>query len=683
MNKRLKAILQWLIKGAQFDEERTISDVQERFSISERTVRYNLDEISDYLLNNGHHALQFAAGGRIILQDNPDEVAVLLEENDFSIYKLSRSERIDLICWLIMAGTGSVKLQTIAEVLSVSRSSVVRDLELVRKRAETFNVPILSGRTGLRADGRESSRRILMMSLLNDDIVAQYGRASDIYLSRQDMQILEHIIEDAEQMNRRWLTDEAFSELRQYLALLIRRHCGHHNAEIDYICEHPLMQHMASGILDKLSDYSGLRFSFQEEYCLSDILGNMHFIKRSDLDEQMMQIQIVTKRFIDAAAGQIGMDLRKDFQFYQNLADHLKSAFGDVSLQRNGMDEMLEEVTVNNPEITAAVRSCIPILEDYVGREMSETEIAYVVVHVCAAVMRGKSRNQGYRVVLVCNSGIGTSQLLQARLMKYFPVDVVDVLPAHALPMRSLENVDMVISTVPVDEDRCPTVMLHPFLNDEDCIVLGNKLGELNSRPRETERQTQIEETVRKAVMSSPLDKEAICRNVLAALRADTLNNGNTDSPSLSSLLFDSIQVDVSAEDWREAIRCSAIPLVQNYAVTPRYVEHMIENVEQNGPYVVLAPGFALPHEAPYMGSSRLAMNLIRLKKPVSFNGCKTGPVEFVCCLATKDRESHLYAMFHLMNMLAKPEFSREIREAADADELYEVICRYEALEDG
>lgn len=47
--------------------------------------------------------------------------------------------------------------------------------------------------------------------------------------------------------------------------------------------------------------------------------------------------------------------------------------------------------------------------------------------------------------------------------------------------------------------------------------------------------------------------------------------------------------------------------------IEARYIESMIANIEENGPYVVLSPGFAVPHEAVEQGSLRVGMSLIRL----------------------------------------------------------------------
>lgn len=104
----------------------------------------------------------------------------------------------------------------------------------------------------------------------------------------------------------------------------------------------------------------------------------------------------------------------------------------------------------------------------------------------------------------------------------------------------------------------------------------------------------------------------------------------------------------------------------------------MIQNIEENGPYVVLTKGFAVPHEGLDQGSIKVGMNLIRLKNPVNFDAEENAPVEFVCCLSAVDHKTHLKAFFNLVNMLQNPEFKEALRQCKTPDETAKVIEKYE-----
>ena len=100
--------------------------------------------------------------------------------------------------------------------------------------------------------------------------------------------------------------------------------------------------------------------------------------------------------------------------------------------------------------------------------------------------------------------------------------------------------------------------------------------------------------------------------------------------------------------------------------------------MEENGPYIVISPGFAFPHAGLESGSVRVGMNLIRLKTPVPFESGDYDPVEFVCALSAVDHKTHLKAFFNLVNLLRSEDFKEAFRKAETPLEAAQVIERFE-----
>ena len=79
----------------------------------------------------------------------------------------------------------------------------------------------------------------------------------------------------------------------------------------------------------------------------------------------------------------------------------------------------------------------------------------------------------------------------------------------------------------------------------------------------------------------------------------------------LSDLLpAQAIQIGVECSDWKEAIKAAAQYLLEQGAINEHYVNAMIENVMENGPYIVVAPGFA-PTLAKSKASFGLSVTLL------------------------------------------------------------------------
>lgn len=155
-------------------------------------------------------------------------------------------------------------------------------------------------------------------------------------------------------------------------------------------------------------------------------------------------------------------------------------------------------------------------------------------------------------------------------------------------------------------------------------------------------------------------------------------------SPALSQLLPAShIQLDIECENWQQAVRKSARKLLKLGYIEESYIDAMIHNIEENGPYIVLMKGFALPHEGIDKGVRITGLNLIRLSRPVNFDAEEYDPVEFVCCMSATDHKTHLKAFFNLVNMLKDPGFLQALRECQTAEEAAEIIRQYENRKQG
>ena len=147
--------------------------------------------------------------------------------------------------------------------------------------------------------------------------------------------------------------------------------------------------------------------------------------------------------------------------------------------------------------------------------------------------------------------------------------------------------------------------------------------------------------------------------------------NVQRPQPSLADMLtVDSIALRVHVVDWQDAVRQAGGLLVATGAAEPRYVEAMIAMVEEIGPYIVIAPGVALPHARPEEGVRRPCMSLLTLASPVSFGNVYNDPVSVVIAFGTPDREGHIGALAELARLLEKAPVVEQIRSASTPEKV-------------
>jgi mannitol/fructose-specific phosphotransferase system IIA component (Ntr-type) len=134
------------------------------------------------------------------------------------------------------------------------------------------------------------------------------------------------------------------------------------------------------------------------------------------------------------------------------------------------------------------------------------------------------------------------------------------------------------------------------------------------------------------------------------------------------------VAVDVRVKDWQEAVHvCGRLFNVEG-ATEERFSEAMIRVATEFGPYIVVAPGIALPHARPEDGVIRASMSVIKLSTPVNFGNAENDPVWLVVALAAIDNRQHLQGLVELATVLSDPLNIDRLKACQTPEELLEVF---------
>lgn len=689
MNKRSREILSQLITKTEYSQTISIQDLAEMFKVSSRTIRYDIEQINDYLKENHLQPLNLGKQGVINTQADITKARESLSEEGFYSFKLSREERVCFSAVMMICSDDYITLSEIADQLFVSRSTIIQDLEHIKSFFRERHLYVLShSNKGLLLEGREIDKRNLLIDMIQSE--NSIFKAEPIFqhltqclsknlkIDLEDISMIEKIINEAEHIYGRFLTDQSFVQLRNYFQLsLYRLRKAHY---VEYGDDKNSKWDMAKGMIDQIQQFIVKEIPDTEIYYVASVLNRMKYIKKTTSNKEIVKMQVITRNFIEKISKDIHRNLQGDYIFYENLINHLESTFSTLG-DRFAINSVVDEILQRYPEVKQATERNVYVFEEYVGRKLSEEEIAYIVVHICAAIERNKNETVRYSVVLVCNGGIGTSQLLLARLEKFFHLDVIDIIPAHDIENMNMDDVDAVISTISLEGKGIEYIQVDPLLTDEDCIRVGEKLSKIH--PKVSEKETISEENQDSLKSLETIkdileeDEEEIAIGKIKSVIESFFQK--KEETTLSDLLpAQAIQIGVECSDWKGAIEASAKYLLKNGAINENYIKAMIKNVMENGPYIVVAPGFALPHEALNAGASKVGMSLIRLKTLVPFGKKEMDPIEWVCCLSAINKETHLKAMFQLVNLFYNQSFRKQIKECKTGEEIYKIIEQFE-----
>lgn len=124
------------------------------------------------------------------------------------------------------------------------------------------------------------------------------------------------------------------------------------------------------------------------------------------------------------------------------------------------------------------------------------------------------------------------------------------------------------------------------------------------------------------------------------------------------------IRLNIEADDWQDAIRKAAAPLVEQQKVKPSYVDEIINGVLEMGPYIVITEHVALPHARPEAGALQSAIGIATLKKPIEFGNKNNDPVKYMFTLSATDNNGHLQALAEMAGLFEEKEFFKMLDTA-------------------
>lgn len=133
----------------------------------------------------------------------------------------------------------------------------------------------------------------------------------------------------------------------------------------------------------------------------------------------------------------------------------------------------------------------------------------------------------------------------------------------------------------------------------------------------------------------------------------------------------ENVQICEKADDWRDAVKISVLPLERGGYVESRYKDGIIENIEKLGPYIVIADHIALPHARPEQGAIETQISITLFRQDFEFEGRET-PARLFVTLAAKDNEKHLDALSKISELLSDEEVVEQILESPDEQILYQ-----------
>lgn len=136
----------------------------------------------------------------------------------------------------------------------------------------------------------------------------------------------------------------------------------------------------------------------------------------------------------------------------------------------------------------------------------------------------------------------------------------------------------------------------------------------------------------------------------------------------------DKINVINAIDNWKNAIRLSAEPLLAQGYMAEHYIEAIFKSHEEFGPYYLLAPGLAMPHARPEQGALRNGLAFLHIKEGISFGSTENDPVYVVIMLCACSGNEHITMIGELAELFSDRQKLERLLKADDIKAIQAVI---------
>lgn len=664
-----------------------IEKVSEELNISERTIRYRIEDLNRFFADEKIN-YKIIVDNKIIKGfGNLETVKKQLGEKN---YTFSQSERIEIISLILLIHSYGCKADEICDFIDISRSTFKADMRFVREIFEKENLTIISkANKGLIIQGNEIIIRKLLLENFKKvfevedkklkffeknnnqkiNIIKNYIKTEDIFSAAE---YLEQVKKD---LNKK-ISDEAYQILIIYILILIKRLENNLTLEKN-IQNQEFIKSTADfnavkeniKMLEKEKNFSINEFEIMK--ITEFILGAHTYNFKYSFYENWIYIEKLADDLISKVSEKVNINISNDNTLRDGLINHLIPTIyrlkNDIELENSIHEEIIDQYPVLYSEVKTALKK----IEDFIGKEFSENETSFFVVHFVLSIKRmAEQLETKKKILIVCGLGYGTSNLLKQEMEDFFDIEVKDLVPLNNLKNIDISEIDFIITTTDINKKdfSVPVIKVNSILTKENIIEL------LAAGIKNRKNRVNISEIIKIIRKFSDIQNEEHLTNDLIKY-FENLENKKVENfiePSLTDILpLKNIKIAKYMNNWEQAVFEAGKILKDNGYIKEKYLYEMIEKIKELGMYMLIGEGIILPHADIGENVIKTGISYLQLKTPVLFQNIE---IKHIFALASCDKKEHIKGLLELKENIDEKNLKEILEKCQTEKEIFKII---------
>ena len=467
------------------ENEKKSSKVAEFLNLTERSIRYKIDEINEEL---GTKKIEIKK--REFFSSLTDEDMIKLIENiEGENYVYNQREREELIILYTLIKKDNFLLKEVAEKIGTSKSTIRNDLKSLKKILLEYNIRLLQDdKLKYYFDYSEEDYRYFIATYLYKYVSfdKKYDKIffDDISYFRKVIykEIKEEYMSEIESISKRIkkveldFMDETINILVILMVISRKREKQNSNLKIENI-----------EILEKREEYLQLKKVFID-FSNINLLFFTDYLFRITRDEKdvfikfkdWLDISIAINKIVRIFEIENKVDLKNIDVFLDEIFYYMKPLIFRTKRKIKLKNSILKDVEKLYPTIFNFLKKSFYYLEEVIKEKISDEEIAYLVPLFYKALQNNNKINK--KALLVTTYKENITLFLKEDIEAEFLIDIDKILTLKSFEniKNDLEKYDYILTTFSVEKDfvkeikHTKIIELNPILTEKDIKKLEN-----------------------------------------------------------------------------------------------------------------------------------------------------------------------------------------------------------------
>ncbi|WP_338533611.1 PTS sugar transporter subunit IIA [Paenibacillus peoriae] len=627
-NDRREAFIQYL---ASQNDWCTATSLSFYFKVSSRTIRKYVNEINQ---------------DQLVIASSPNGYRLTSRDKAKGINnQISPTDRIKIIIKELILHSEEVNIFDLCDKLFLSVSSIENDLVHANKIIKPYHLVIRHRKDILTLMGKEKDKRKLMSFIISQETSNGFLSLKAVQDSFPDYDVFslkDEIISTLTKYNL-YVNDYIMNNIILHLIITVDRIKNNNSViqttEFNKIKSN-LETNAANNIADFIEEKYGIIFTQSERYNFILLLSskttmlNYKSLTSSTLNHYVEEHYVnLSKKLLEKVHERYFIEISDD-EFFVKFTLHIRNLIfraRNKQMVKNPLTHKLKDKYPLIYELAVFISNQIQLLEHF---HIKEDEISYIAFHIGSYFERKKELENKVLCAVICPNYYDMQlQLIQKLERKFHDFLEIIKVSSDASELPSLENIDLLISTLPLQNKQIPSIFVHPYLIEED-------YGHIQSQVNKINKQKKIREV--KQYLDLYFDKDLFMKNVY-------LESDEEYIAFMSKLLYEK----------------GYVPKDYGDSVLER--ERMSSTAFNNN--------VAVPHSM-HMDSSKTGICIIILDRPVNWGKEK---VHIIVMISINKLQRELFSPFFegVINILSEWKKVNELIKAKDYDEFMDKMSMH------